>query len=42
MSWDAIGALGEIIGATAVILTLVYLASQVRYAKRATLDQNRK
>ena len=41
MNWDAIGAIGEIAGAIAVILTLVYLASQVRYAKNATLDQNR-
>ena len=41
MNWEAIGAIGEIVGAIAVILTLVYLASQVRYAKNATLDQNR-
>ena len=41
MNWDAIGAIGETAGALAVILTLVYLASQVRYAKNATLDQNR-
>ncbi len=30
MNWDAIGAVGEIAGAMAVIVTLVYLASQVR------------
>ena len=30
MSWDAIGAIGEIIGAIAVIATLFYLATQVR------------
>ena len=30
MSWDAIGAVGEIIGALAVIATLFYLAKQVR------------
>ena len=30
MSWDAIGALGEIIGAVAVFATLFYLAKQVR------------
>ncbi len=41
MNWDAIGAIGEIVGALAVVLTLVYLAYQVRYAKTATLDQNR-
>ncbi len=41
MSWEAIGAVGEIIGALAVLLTLVYLAIQVRHARDATLDQNR-
>ena len=41
MNWDAAGALGEIVGALAVIITLIYLASQVRYARNATLDQNR-
>ena len=30
MNWDAIGALGELIGALAVICTLVYLAVQIR------------
>jgi hypothetical protein len=30
MNWDAIGAVGEILGATGVIITLVYLASQIR------------
>lgn len=30
MNWDAIGAVGEIIGALAVIVTLLYLARQVR------------
>ena len=32
MNWDALGALGEIVGATAVVLTLFYLARQVREA----------
>ena len=41
MNWEAIGALGEIIGALAVVATLVYLATQVRYAKQAAADQNR-
>jgi len=31
MNWDAIGAVGEILGAFAVILSLVYLAVQVRH-----------
>jgi hypothetical protein len=30
MDWDAIGAVGEIIGALAVLVTLVYLARQIR------------
>ena len=30
MDWDAIGALGEIIGATAVVISLAYLAIQIR------------
>ncbi len=30
MNWDAIGAIGEILGAVAVLVTLVYLATQIR------------
>ena len=30
MNWDALGAIGELIGAVAVIATLVYVAAQVR------------
>jgi len=30
MNWDAIGAVGEIIGAFAVVISLVYLAVQIR------------
>lgn len=30
MNWDAAGAIGEIVGAVAVIATLFYLASQIR------------
>ena len=30
MNWDALGALGELLGAAGVIVTLVYLAIQVR------------
>ena len=32
MNWDAIGAFGEILGATAVFVTLAYLAAQIRQA----------
>ena len=30
MNWDAVGAVGEIVGAIAVVATLVYLARQLR------------
>ncbi len=30
MNWDAVGAIGEIVGAAAVVATLLYLAIQVR------------
>ena len=35
MDWDAIGALGELIGAVAVVATLVYLSSQLRQNTKA-------
>ena len=42
MNWEAIGAIGETLGAIAVIATLVYLASQIRQLKQqnaqATLE----
>ena len=34
MNWEAAGALGEIIGAAAVVLSLIYLGSQVRTQNR--------
>lgn len=30
MNWDAVGAIGEILGAVVVLLTLIYLAVQVK------------
>ncbi len=39
MNWDAIGAIGEILGALSVLITLIYLATQVSEAKRSTLAQ---
>jgi hypothetical protein len=30
MNWEAIGAIGEIVGAVAVVMTLGYLAMQIR------------
>jgi hypothetical protein len=41
MNWDAVGAIGEILGALVVVFTLVYLAIQVRLARNATADQSR-
>ena len=35
MNWEAIGAVGEILGATAVFVTLVYLAVQIRQNTQA-------
>lgn len=37
MNWDAIAAVGEIVGALAVLLTLAYLARQVKQANRQNL-----
>ena len=34
MNWDAIGAIGEIIGAAAVVMSLLYLAIQMRQSNR--------
>jgi hypothetical protein len=36
VNWEAAGAIGEIIGATAVVGSLVYLASQIRTQNRET------
>jgi len=36
MNWDAIGAIGELIGAGAVIATLIYLAQQIKDGARAS------
>ena len=30
MNWDAIGAVGEMIGASAVVISVIYLALQIR------------
>ncbi len=35
MDWDAIGAVGELVGAVAVVATLVYLSSQLRQNTKA-------
>lgn len=36
MNWEAIGAIGEILGAIGVIVTLAYLAVQIRQNTKAT------
>ncbi len=35
MNWEAIGAIGELLGAIAVVISLVYVASQVKSGTRA-------
>lgn len=35
------GAVGEVVGAAAILVTLIYLATQVRYARLTTTDFNR-
>ena len=35
MNWDALGAIGEIVGAAAVVVTLLYLARQITHQSRA-------
>jgi hypothetical protein len=34
MNWDAIGAVGEVLGAMAVVVSLLYLAAQIRLNSR--------
>ena len=40
MNWDAIGAIGEIAGAIAVIISLIYLALQIRAQTRESRVQS--
>ncbi|MDA1370631.1 MAG: hypothetical protein O2971_07705 [Proteobacteria bacterium] len=41
MNWDALGAIAEVIGGLGVILTLVYLAIQIRGSNRVASAQSR-
>jgi hypothetical protein len=44
MNWDAIGAIGQLLGSVAVFVTLSYLAIEVRHARseaKRTLSQRR-
>ena len=36
MNWEAVGAVGEVLGAIAVVLTLIYLAAQIRQNTSST------
>ena len=38
MNWDATGAIGELIGALAVVLSLLYLARQIRHSSKMAED----
>lgn len=42
INWDAIGAIGEIVGAAAIFVTLIYLAYQVRLARMHASDETRR
>ena len=41
VNWQAVGAIGEIVGATAVVLSLVYLAMQIRQNTQLVEEQCR-
>jgi hypothetical protein len=40
MNWDALGAVGELVGATTVVLTLGYLALQIRQSSKSSRQQS--
>ncbi len=40
MDWDAIGAVGEVLGAAAVLVTLVYLARQIKQNTQEVRSSN--
>ncbi|MEE2783639.1 MAG: hypothetical protein VYE04_09780 [Pseudomonadota bacterium] len=41
MNWEALGAIAELFGAIAVLLTLVYLTIQIRQNANAIIQQNK-
>ncbi len=41
VNWEAVCAIGEVLGAAAVLLTLIYLARQVRNAEKTTRTELR-
>ena len=38
MNWEAIGAIGEMLGAAVVFASVLYLAAQVRHSHRISQD----
>ena len=38
MNWDAIGAIGELIGSITVVITVVYLAVQIKLSSKAAIS----
>lgn len=36
MNWEALGAIGELVGAVAVVVTLLYLSAQIRHSNRTS------
>jgi hypothetical protein len=40
MNWDALGAIAEVMGALAVLATLIYLSVQIRQIARSQDRQN--
>ena len=42
MNWDAIGAVGEVVGAIAVIASIVYLATQIRSNSEIARSQSQR
>ena len=41
MNWNAVGAIGDILSAAGVVLTLIYLSIQVRHGKAAVEENTR-
>ena len=41
MNWDAVGAIGEVIGAVAVVVSLLYLAGQVKHMRETSVRNTR-
>jgi len=39
MTWEAVGALGEIIGAIAVVVSLIYLSIQIKHNSKQVTEQ---